>query len=98
VKVWEKIYKVIKDRIKEEDRAFELAYLRFGEARRWLVEQVNLSPDWLVLEIGYGQGYLTMELASALSDGKVVGIDLLHERITSGVTDGLQGKWGWSEE
>lgn len=83
---WEKIYEAVTDRIEEEDRAFELADIRFGGARRWLVEQVNLNPHWLVLEIGYGQGYFTMELASALGAGKVVGIDLLHERITIGVT------------
>lgn len=84
--VWEKIYEAVTERIVEEDRAFELADIRFGEARRWLVGQANLSPSWLVLEIGYGQGYLTMELASVLSAGKVVGIDLLHERVTVRVT------------
>jgi ubiquinone/menaquinone biosynthesis C-methylase UbiE len=86
VEVWEKIYTAIKDRTKEEDRAFELAYLRFGEARKWLVEQVNLDHHWLVLEIGYGQGYLTMELASALKTGKVIGVDLLGEESTIRVT------------
>jgi ubiquinone/menaquinone biosynthesis C-methylase UbiE len=92
--VWQKIYQVITDRIGEDDRAFELAYLRFGEARRWLVEQANLSPRGLVLEIGYGQGYLTMELASVLRTGKVVGIDLLHERVTSGVTRWIANQIG----
>jgi len=86
VSVWEKIYQSITNRIQEEDRAFELAYLRFGEARKWLVEKANLSSNWLILEIGYGQGYLTMELASALKTGKVIGIDLLHENSTIGVT------------
>lgn len=84
--IWEKIHEAVADRIKEEDRAFELADIRFGEARRWFVEQVNLNPKWQVLEIGYGQGYLTMELASALSAGKVVGIDLLHDYSTVAVT------------
>jgi 16S rRNA A1518/A1519 N6-dimethyltransferase RsmA/KsgA/DIM1 with predicted DNA glycosylase/AP lyase activity len=73
VKVWEKIYSAVADRIVDEDRLFELAYLRFGEARRWVVEQVNLNPCWVVSEIGYGQGYLTMELASVLKAGKVIG-------------------------
>ncbi len=86
MEVWENIYKAVASRIEEEDRAFELAYLRFGEARRWIVEQANLNPHWSVLEIGYGQGYLTMELASVLNAGKVVGIDFLHERTTIGVT------------
>jgi len=96
--VWEKIYKAIADRIVEEDRAFETAYLRFGEARKWIVEQVGVKPDWLVLEIGYGQGYLSMELASVLEYGKVVGVDLLHENCTIGVTRwiakqlGMQGR------
>jgi ubiquinone/menaquinone biosynthesis C-methylase UbiE len=84
--VWKAIYKAITDRIDEKDKAFELAYLRFGEARRWLVTQANLSHDRRVLEIGYGQGYLTMELASAMTTGKVIGVDLLHENITTGVT------------
>lgn len=84
--IWEKIYEAVSSRISEEDRAFELADIRFGKARNWLVRQANLNPRWLVLEIGYGQGYLTVELASALSAGKVVGIDFLHERITCGVT------------
>ena len=65
--MWKRIYEAVVDRIKEKDRAFELADIRFGEARKWLVEEVNLSRPRLVLEIGYGQGYLTMELASALS-------------------------------
>jgi ubiquinone/menaquinone biosynthesis C-methylase UbiE len=97
VEVWEKIYTAIKDRIKEEDRAFELAYLRFGEARRWLVEQVNPGSNWLVLEIGYGQGYLTMELASALKTGKVIGIDLLGEESTISVTRWFANQMGVKE-
>lgn len=84
--VWEKIYRAVADRTEEKDRAFELADIRFGETRRWLVEQVNPNSHWLVLEIGYGQGYLTMELASALSAGEVVGIDLLREHSTIAVT------------
>jgi ubiquinone/menaquinone biosynthesis C-methylase UbiE len=98
VKVWEKIYKAIDNRIEEEDRAFELAYLRFGEARKWIVEQINLNPHWLVLEIGYGQGYLTMELASALNAGQVLGIDLLHERITTGATRWIASQVGMDEK
>jgi len=86
VRVWEKIYEAVSARIEEEDRAFELADIRFGEARRWLVEQVNPNPNWLILEIGYGQGYFTMELAYALSSGKVVGIDVLREHSTIAVT------------
>jgi len=86
VRVWRKIYEAVSERIDDEDRAFELADIRFGEARRWLVKQVNPNSDWLILETGYGQGYLTMELASALSDGKVVGIDVLREHSTIAVT------------
>jgi len=95
--VWEKIHKAIADRIGEEDKAFELAYLRFGEARKWVVEQVNLNPNWLVLEIGYGQGYLSMELASVLKYGKVTGIDLLHENCTIGVTRWIAKQLGMQE-
>lgn len=97
VSVWEKIYKAIADRIVEEDRAFELAYLRFGEARKWVVEQVGLKPDSLVLEIGYGQGYLSMELVSVLTYGKVIGIDLLHENCTIGVTRWIAKQLGMQE-
>jgi len=86
VRVWGKIYEAVSARIKEEDRAFELADIRFSEARRWLVEQINPNSDWLILEIGCGQGYLTMELASTLSAGKVVGIDVLREHGTIRVT------------
>lgn len=96
--VWEKIYKAIADRIVEEDRAFEIAYLRFGEARKWVVEQVGLNPNWLVLEIGYGQGYLSMELASILKYGKVVGIDLLHENCTIGVTRWIAKQLGMQDK
>jgi ubiquinone/menaquinone biosynthesis C-methylase UbiE len=92
--IWEEICGAVSSRISEEDRAFELADIRFGEARNWLVRQVNLNPHWLVLEIGYGQGYLTMELASVLSAGKVVGVDFLHELITCGVTRWIAEKTG----
>jgi ubiquinone/menaquinone biosynthesis C-methylase UbiE len=84
--MWKRIYDAVADRIEKKDRAFELADIRFGEARKWLVEQISPSHPELVLEIGYGQGYLTMEAASALSAAEVVGIDLLHEHSTVGVT------------
>jgi ubiquinone/menaquinone biosynthesis C-methylase UbiE len=98
VSVWRTIYKAVASRIQERDRAFELAYLRFGEARRWLVTQADLRHDWLVLEIGYGQGYLTMELASALTTGEVVGVDLLHENVTIGVTRWIAKQIGLEEK
>lgn len=97
MKVWEEIYSAITDRIVEEDRLFELANLRFGEARRWLVEQVDLNPCCLVSEIGYGQGYLTMELASALKTGKVIGLDLLGGESTVGVTRWIADRMGVKE-
>jgi ubiquinone/menaquinone biosynthesis C-methylase UbiE len=92
--VWKQIYGAVADRIKEEDRAFELADARFGEARKWLVEQAGLRSDWLVLDIGFGQGNLSIELASALKNGNVVGVDLLHENITTGVTRWIAKKVG----
>jgi len=98
VKVWEKIYSAVTNRIAEEDRLFELAYLRFGEARRWLIEQVNLNPCSVVSEIGYGQGYLTMELASALKTGKVIGIDLLGEWFNYRVTRWIANQMGVREK
>ena len=97
MKVWEKIYGAVADRIVEQDRLFELAYLRFGQARRWLVEQVRLNPRWLVSEIGYGQGYLTMELALALKTGKVIGIDLLGEWFNYRVTRWIATRMGLKE-
>ena len=84
--MWRRIYEAVADRMDEKDRAFELADIRFGEARKWLVEQVNPFNPRLVLEIGYGQGYLTMELAYALRAGEIVGIDFLHEHSTIAVT------------
>jgi ubiquinone/menaquinone biosynthesis C-methylase UbiE len=84
--MWKRIYEAVVDRIEKNDRAFELADIRFGEARKWLVEHVNPSHRGLVLEIGYGQGYLTVELASTLSRGEVVGIDYLHGHSTVAVT------------
>jgi len=94
VGVWEEIYRAIAKTIKEEDEALELSYLRFGEARKWLVQHVNLNPDWLVLEIGCGQGYLTMELTSFLKKGEVIGIDLLHEWSTTHVTKWIAEQLG----
>lgn len=49
--IWKRIYNLIKDRINEKDRAFELAYLWFGNAREWLVTQCDLRHDWRVLEM-----------------------------------------------
>jgi ubiquinone/menaquinone biosynthesis C-methylase UbiE len=83
--MWKRIYEAVADRIEERDRAFELADIRFGEARKWLVEQISPSRPGLVLEIGYGQGYLTLEAVSSLS-ADVVGLDLLHEHSTVAVT------------
>jgi len=98
VKVLEKIYSAVADRIVDEDRLFELAYLRYGEARRWVVKQVNLNPRWVVSEIGYGQGYLTMELASVLKTGKVIGIDLLGEWFNYRVTRWIADRMGLKEK
>jgi ubiquinone/menaquinone biosynthesis C-methylase UbiE len=84
--MWKRIYDSVADRIGEKDRAFELADIRFGEARKWLVEKISPRHPGLVLEVGYGQGYLTMEAASALSAAEVVGIDLLREHSTIAVT------------
>ena len=95
--VWKEIYQAIAQDIKEEDKASELSFLRFGEARKWLVQRTNLNPDWLVLEVGYGQGYLTMELASALIKGKVIGIDRLHESYTTNITRDIAKQLGIKE-
>jgi ubiquinone/menaquinone biosynthesis C-methylase UbiE len=83
---WKRIYEAVADGIEEKDRAFELADIRFGEARKWLVEKISPSHPTVVLEVGYGQGYLTVEAASALHAGEVVGIDLLREHSTVAVT------------
>jgi ubiquinone/menaquinone biosynthesis C-methylase UbiE len=84
--MWKRIYEAVAEGIEEKDRAFELADIRFGGARKWLVEQISRSHPKVVLEVGYGQGYLTVEAASALSAAEVVGIDLLHEHSTVAVT------------
>lgn len=92
--IWEIIHQAVADRIEEQDKAFELAFLRFGGARAWLVDRINLSPDWSVLEIGYGQGYLSVELASSLTRGKVIGVDLLNEDSTAGATRWIAKRTG----
>jgi len=84
--MWKRIYDAVADRIEEKDKAFELADIRFGEARKWLVEQISPFYPRVVLEVGYGQGYLTMEAACALSSADLVGVDLLHEHSTVAVT------------
>ena len=97
--VWERIHEAIARTIKEEDKAFEISYLRFGAARKWLVQQIDLNPNWLILEIGYGQGYFTAELASSLGKekGKVIGIDLLNDWSTTRVTKYISKQLGLKE-
>jgi len=97
VSVWEGIYKAIAWTIKEEDKSFELAYLRFGEARKWVAQNIDLNPNWLVLEIGCGQGYFTMELASPLRKGEVISIDRLNARSTTKCTRYIAKQLGIKE-
>lgn len=63
--------------IAPEDVGFELPFHRYGGARGWVADRLALPRDASVLEIGYGQGLFTVELASRVPKGVVVGIDKL---------------------
>ncbi len=39
-------------------------YVVFGEARKWLLDQLHLRQDDEVLDFGSGHGFLTFELTS----------------------------------
>src|SRR5438445_9270961 len=51
-------------------------YVVFGEARRWLVDQMDLQRSTDVLDIGSGHGFLTYELASR-TKSRITALDVL---------------------
>lgn len=51
-------------------------YVIFGEARRWMMTQLDLDDSRIVLDVGSGHGFLAFELA-ATPNAHIVGVDLL---------------------
>jgi len=51
-------------------------YVIFGEARGWLLSQLEVPNHSLILDVGFGRGFLAFESASAF-EAHVVGIDFL---------------------
>jgi ubiquinone/menaquinone biosynthesis C-methylase UbiE len=51
-------------------------YVIFGEARHWMLSQLRLPNHSLILDVGFGHGFLSFETASAVA-GHIVGIDFL---------------------
>ena len=50
-------------------------YVVFGEARRWMIDQLDLGTGE-TLDVGSGHGFLTFELAS-MTTSHIVGLDFL---------------------
>lgn len=74
-------------------------YVVFGEARRWMMSQLDLDDSQIVLDVGSGHGFLTFELAATLN-AHIVGVDLLGgeqmKTAKGGATLGqLTGKTSW---
>ncbi len=67
-----------------QDVVFERAFHRYGGARAWIADRLTLPQDARVLEVGYGQGLFTVELASRIPEGLVLGIDILADVTTLG--------------
>ncbi len=49
-------------------------YVVFGEARAWVVDQLRLSREETVLDLGFGHGFFSFEVASR-THARVVGLD-----------------------
>jgi trans-aconitate methyltransferase len=49
---------------------------------RELLTQINLRPDDVVLDVGCGDGRITVAIASSLADGRAVGVDVSGEMIS----------------
>lgn len=52
-------------------------YVVHAEARRWMLSQLAIQHDDLVLDVGFGHGFLSFELASR-TRANVVGMDFLR--------------------
>jgi len=86
---------IVEPRIPEADKAVEKAFHRFGGARSWVAANSALDAGLRVLDLGYGQGLLTVELAS--HTGTAVGLDRLHEPCTAGATRWLAERLGLAD-
>ncbi len=51
-------------------------YVVFGEARRWIIEQLREHLHGLVLDLGFGHGFLSYEIV-VRTRANVVGVDFL---------------------
>ncbi len=51
-------------------------YVVFGEARRWILDHLNLRADSVILDVGFGHGFLSFEMASR-TEASVIGLDFL---------------------
>ena len=60
-----------------EKRGVTERYVVFGEARRWIIEQLRDHLHGLVLDLGFGHGFLSYEMA-VRTQAEVVGIDFLR--------------------
>lgn len=49
-------------------------YVVFGETRAWVVDQLRLSREETVLDLGFGHGFFSFEMASR-THARVVGLD-----------------------
>ncbi len=64
-------------------------YVIFGEARRWVLEKLSHSQADLVLDVGFGHGFLSFEAASTL-DAQIIGIDFTRGEQVRIATGGLK--------
>lgn len=77
---------MVESRIDGADIVSERAFHFYGGARRWVADRLRLPPSADVLDVGYGQGLFSIELASRTVDGRVVGVDFHADRVTAGTT------------
>ena len=63
-------------------------YVVFGEARRWMINQLGLGTGE-TLDVGSGHGFLTFELAS-MTASHIVGLDFLSGKQMRMATGGSQ--------
>ena len=64
----------------------ERAFHFFGGARCWMADGLRIPRRGRVLEVGYGQGLFTAELAERAKDGCVSAVDFHSGRVTTGPT------------
>ncbi len=82
----EELWRLVEPEIDEADLASEKAFHFYGGARQWVVENLSMPSSALVLDVGYGQGLFSIELASHVVKGRVVGIDYHTNQVTAGTT------------